>query len=89
MLQLHFLCISEQTIQVKRLACHKYGKVICHFLFLDRDQFQLGSLSHIINARATGYLELPDFPEVAPDPAVRVVEVSSLLLGIVVIFSGF
>ena len=42
---------------------------------LDRDQFQLGSLSHMINAKAIGYIELPDFPEEAPDPSARVVEV--------------
>ena len=37
----------------------------------DRDQFQLGSLSHYINARAAGYRELPSFPTEAPDPTVR------------------
>ncbi|KAF0294122.1 AP-3 complex subunit beta-1 [Amphibalanus amphitrite] len=39
--------------------------------FKDRDQFQLGSLSHYINARATGYRELASFPAEAPDPTVR------------------
>ncbi|XP_037079170.1 AP-3 complex subunit beta-2-like [Pollicipes pollicipes] len=39
--------------------------------FKDRDQFQLGSLSHYINARASGYRDLPDFPAEAPDPSVR------------------
>ncbi|XP_045591832.1 AP-3 complex subunit beta-2 isoform X2 [Procambarus clarkii] len=43
--------------------------------FKDRDQFQLSTLSHLINARATGYQDLPPFPEVAPDPIVRYVEV--------------
>lgn len=43
--------------------------------FKDRDQYQLGTLSHIINMRATGYQQLPDWPEVAPDPSVRNVEV--------------
>lgn len=43
----------------------------------DRDHFQLGSLSHLLNAKATGYQELPDWPEEAPDPSVRNVEVSS------------
>lgn len=42
----------------------------------DRDHFQLGSLSHLLNAKATGYQELPDWPEEAPDPSVRNVEVS-------------
>ncbi|XP_068394003.1 AP-3 complex subunit beta-2 isoform X4 [Eschrichtius robustus] len=43
--------------------------------FKDRDHFQLGSLSHLLNAKATGYQELPDWPEEAPDPSVRNVEV--------------
>lgn len=40
-----------------------------------REQFQLGSLSHYLNIRATGYHDLPMFPEVAPDSTVRIVEV--------------
>ncbi|XP_066557810.1 AP-3 complex subunit beta-2 isoform X2 [Amia ocellicauda] len=43
--------------------------------FKDRDHFQLGSLSHLLNAKAVGYQELPDWPEAAPDPSVRNVEV--------------
>ncbi|XP_030049106.1 AP-3 complex subunit beta-1 [Microcaecilia unicolor] len=43
--------------------------------FKDRDRFQLGSLSHTLNSKATGYLELSNWPEVAPDPSVRNVEV--------------
>ncbi|KAL5004173.1 hypothetical protein ScPMuIL_017629 [Solemya velum] len=39
--------------------------------FKDRDHYQLGTLSHILNNRATGYQELPEWPEVAPDPSVR------------------
>ena len=31
-------------------------------------------MSHFINARATGYQDLPNFPENAPDPSVRNVE---------------
>lgn len=41
-----------------------------------REQFQLGSLSHYLNIRATGYHDLPMFPEVAPDSSVRNVEVT-------------
>ncbi|NXJ68710.1 AP3B1 protein, partial [Rostratula benghalensis] len=44
--------------------------------FKDRDHFQLGTLSHTLNSRATGYLELSDWPEVAPDPSVRNVDVA-------------
>lgn len=43
--------------------------------FEDRNQYQMGSLSQFINARANEYRELPDFPEEAPDPSVRNVEV--------------
>ncbi|NXG30377.1 AP3B1 protein, partial [Dromaius novaehollandiae] len=42
--------------------------------FKARDHFQLGTLSHTLNAKAAGYLELCDWPEVAPDPALRNVE---------------
>ncbi|XP_061533864.1 AP-3 complex subunit beta-2 isoform X13 [Phycodurus eques] len=42
--------------------------------FKDRDHFQLGSLSHLLNAKTGGYQELPDWPEAAPDPSVRNVE---------------
>jgi len=41
----------------------------------DLDQFQLGTLSHMINVKANGYQELPDWPEVPPDPSVRDVDV--------------
>ncbi|KFP30695.1 AP-3 complex subunit beta-1, partial [Colius striatus] len=44
--------------------------------FKDRDHFQLGTLSHTLNSRASGYLELSDWPEVAPDPSVRDVDVA-------------
>ncbi|XP_070780204.1 AP-3 complex subunit beta-1 [Enoplosus armatus] len=43
--------------------------------FKDRDRFQLGTLSHSLNTKATGYQELSDWPEVAPDQSVRNVEV--------------
>ncbi|XP_052393222.1 AP-3 complex subunit beta-1 [Carassius gibelio] len=43
--------------------------------FKDRDRFQLGTLSHTLNTQASGYLELSDWPAVAPDQSVRNVEV--------------
>uniref|UniRef100_A0A452QQ84 AP complex subunit beta n=1 Tax=Ursus americanus TaxID=9643 RepID=A0A452QQ84_URSAM len=49
--------------------------------FKDRDHFQLGTLSHTLNTKATGYLELSNWPEVAPDPSVRNVEVIELVTG--------
>ncbi|XP_071778410.1 AP-3 complex subunit beta-2 isoform X1 [Centroberyx gerrardi] len=48
--------------------------------FKDRDHFQLGSLSHLLNAKAGGYQELPDWPEAAPDPSVRNVEVKESVI---------
>lgn len=39
-----------------------------------RDQFQLGSLAHYLNARTNGYHDLPPFPKDAPDSSVRGVE---------------
>ncbi|XP_026856168.1 AP-3 complex subunit beta-2 isoform X5 [Electrophorus electricus] len=47
--------------------------------FKDRDHFQLGSLSHLLNTKAGGYQELPEWPDSAPDPSVRNVEVIRLL----------
>lgn len=43
-------------------------------LFSDREQLQLGSLSHYINARAAGYEPLPPFPSNPPPSSVRDVE---------------
>lgn len=42
--------------------------------FIDRDHFQLGSMSHFLNVRAAEYQDLPDYPTEAPDPTVRNVE---------------
>lgn len=39
-----------------------------------REQFQLGSLAHYLNARTNGYHDLPAFPKKAPDSSVRGVE---------------
>jgi AP-3 complex subunit beta len=41
---------------------------------IDQDQYQLGTLSHILNNKTTGYRDLPEWPEEAPDPSVRNVE---------------
>ncbi|XP_060091844.1 AP-3 complex subunit beta-1 [Heteronotia binoei] len=43
--------------------------------FKDREHFQLGTLSHTLNMKASGYLQLSNWPEIAPDPSVRNVEV--------------
>ena len=49
------------------------NRIFCYFP--DLDHFQLGTLSHMIGAKANEYQELPDWPETAPDPSVRNVEV--------------
>ncbi|XP_029991937.1 AP-3 complex subunit beta-2 isoform X1 [Sphaeramia orbicularis] len=55
--------------------------------FKDRDHFQLGSLSHLLNAKAGGYQELPDWPEAAPDPSVRNVEVKESVRAVGTVFA--
>lgn len=42
-----------------------------HSQFSDRENYQLGTLSHLLNQKCAEYTELPDFPEVAPDPTIR------------------
>lgn len=44
------------------------------FSFKDKEDLQLGSLSHYIRQRANGYEPLPDFPEVPPSGEFRNVE---------------
>ncbi|KXJ22678.1 AP-3 complex subunit beta-2 [Exaiptasia diaphana] len=60
---------------IKKIFLASKPPPVIHSVFKDRQGFQLGSLSHMINAKATDYAELPDFPETAPDPSVRNVEV--------------
>ena len=47
--------------------------------FKDRDVFQLGSMSHLLNTRVPGYHDLPGYPEVAPGKRVRDLEVQLIL----------
>uniref|UniRef100_A0A8D2LXQ0 AP-3 complex subunit beta n=1 Tax=Varanus komodoensis TaxID=61221 RepID=A0A8D2LXQ0_VARKO len=64
----------------KKLFLAQKPAPILESSFKDRDHFQLGSLSHLLNAKAVGYQELPDWPSEAPDPSVRNVEVLATLL---------
>ncbi|EPY74619.1 hypothetical protein CB1_001938002 [Camelus ferus] len=43
--------------------------------FKDGDHFQMGSVSHLLNAKATSYQKLTDWPEEAPDSSVHNLEV--------------
>lgn len=73
----------EQSKNMESLWSYLCFKLICVCLtfqlafFSDRQGFQVGSLSHMMNLKANGYQELPQFPDVAPDPSVRNVEVST------------
>lgn len=42
---------------------------------VDREEYQMGSLSHYINCRAIGYQDLPQFPDSPTDSSVRCVVV--------------
>lgn len=42
--------------------------------YTGRENFQLGSMSHYLNMRVNRYLDLPPFPQVAPDSSVRIVD---------------
>ncbi|XP_063970298.1 AP-3 complex subunit beta-2-like isoform X3 [Lytechinus pictus] len=74
----HLLLPGDKTTtfskHAKKIILATKPAPVIESVFKDRDQFQLGSLSHMINSKAVGYIELPDFPEEAPDPSVRVVE---------------
>ena len=41
------------------------------YLCVDQEEYQLGTLSHAINARANDYRDLPRWPLTQPDPSVR------------------
>lgn len=62
---------------VKKIFLASKPPPVIQSVFKDRQGFQVGSLSHMINLKATGYQELPSYPEEAPDPSVREVEVLS------------
>ena len=38
---------------------------------VDSARFRVGTLSHFLGKKASDYEELPDWPEVQPDPSVR------------------
>ncbi|XP_064165357.1 AP-3 complex subunit beta-1 isoform X9 [Anguilla rostrata] len=59
----------------KRILLAPKPAPVLQSAFKDRDRYQLGTLSHTLNTKATGYLELSDWPAAAPDQSVRNVEV--------------
>lgn len=62
---------AEKKTQNNLCVRIKTKRKQCCIDIVDREEFQMGSLSHYINARANGYHDLPSFPEVQPDPTVR------------------
>jgi len=74
---------APPPLYLQESALSKYAKKILlapkpapvlESMYKDRSQWQLGSLTHAINAEASGYVPLPDFPREAPDKTVRDVE---------------
>lgn len=50
--------------------------------YKDTDQYQLGTLSHALSMRVSGYADLSAFPAQAPDPTVRNIELPPELKGL-------
>ncbi|KDR14139.1 AP-3 complex subunit beta-1 [Zootermopsis nevadensis] len=65
---------SKLTKHAKKIFLATKPAPVLESKFKDREQFQLGSLSHYINARANGYHDLPAFPDAPSDSSVRDVE---------------
>ncbi|KAK4023361.1 hypothetical protein OUZ56_008777 [Daphnia magna] len=68
---------TEQAVlakYAKKIFLASKPPPVIESVFKDRDEFQLGSLSHYLNSRVVGYMDLPSFPAVAPDSSVRNVE---------------
>eukprot|EP00794_Sanderia_malayensis_P009814 gene9814-10821_t len=74
---------SENILRkkAKKMFLSEKPAPVLESIFKDRGQYQLGSLSHMINNRAIGYQDLPEFPEEQPDPTVRNVEVVDKVWG--------
>lgn len=62
---------NKLSQQAKNIFLAKKPAPLLQSKFKDREQLQLGSLSHYINTRAAGYHDLPPFPEKAPSTGVR------------------
>ncbi|XP_076262350.1 adaptor related protein complex 3 subunit ruby isoform X2 [Rhynchophorus ferrugineus] len=65
---------GKLTAQASRIFLSSKPAPILQSQFQDKEDLQLGSLSHYIRQRANGYEPLPDFPEVPPSGEVRNVE---------------
>ncbi|XP_050430715.1 AP-3 complex subunit beta-2 isoform X2 [Adelges cooleyi] len=66
---------SKLSKQAKNIFLAEKPAPLLQSNFVDREEFQMGSLSHYINCRAIGYQDLPQFPEEPTDSSVRCVAV--------------
>uniref|UniRef100_A0AC34QZY3 AP-3 complex subunit beta n=1 Tax=Panagrolaimus sp. JU765 TaxID=591449 RepID=A0AC34QZY3_9BILA len=66
----NFILKEDCAFPLRLFMSHKPAPAV-HNQFSDRINFQLGTLSHLLNQKCSGYAELPDFPDQAPDPTVR------------------
>ncbi|XP_050533343.1 AP-3 complex subunit beta-1 isoform X2 [Daktulosphaira vitifoliae] len=64
---------SKLSKQSKNIFLAEKPAPLLQSNFVDREEFQMGSLSHYINCRAIGYQDLPQFPEEPTDSSVRYV----------------
>ncbi|KAB0402480.1 hypothetical protein E2I00_012774, partial [Balaenoptera physalus] len=73
-----FMVPSEQcgalSCHAKTLFMSPKPVPVLELFFKDQDHLQMGSLSHLLNAKATGYRELTDWTEEAPDPSLHNLE---------------
>ena len=74
---IYTILLESELLLILKLKEVQFPTLVC---VSDRQGFQVGSLSHMINLKAGGYQELPEFPDVAPDPSVRNVEVSLFVI---------
>lgn len=76
-----FIYVSLDHTYSNSLSEYVIFGVSIFFFFLtllcreDREEYQMGSLSHYINCRAIGYQDLPQFPDFPTDSSVRCVAV--------------
>ncbi|KAM7534716.1 hypothetical protein Aperf_G00000107158 [Anoplocephala perfoliata] len=61
---------------VKKILLATKPAPVLRSTFADRPTFRLGSMSQLLGRKAANYMELPDWPEVPPDPTTRQVAVA-------------
>lgn len=64
------LILKPKKLNITLLLSEKPSP-ISQSQFKDREFYQLGTLSHLLNQKCSNYKELPEFCETQPDPSVR------------------